>query len=246
MKAIGYVRVSTENHVGENLFGLETQKESITKYCQENSLDLIDIYEDPALSGNLDPLSLPGLAAALNALCSGAIERLVVYKLDRLARELYFALWAENDARKFGSEVVSVTEPYRWDDPTQKLLLNIIMSFAEFERSLIASRLSGGRRTKARCGQHAGGRAPIGYSADKALILDPAKALAVRRVFELRSQGLSMQAVADKMNVEGYTTKAGRQFHKMQIKRILDREFLYRGQYQYAGIKSHGRHEAIL
>lgn len=110
------------------------------------------------------------------------------------------------------------------------------MSFAEFEKSLITSRLSGGRRTKARGGQHAGGRAPIGYSADKALILDPSKALAVKRAFELRGQGLSFQAIADQMNAEGHTTKAGRQFRKMQIKRILDRESLYRGQYRYAGI----------
>jgi site-specific DNA recombinase len=80
------------------------------------------------------------MTAALNALYTGGIERLVVYKLDRLARDLYLTLWLEKEARKFGAEVVSVTEPYRWDDPTQKLLLNIIMSFAELERSLITSR----------------------------------------------------------------------------------------------------------
>jgi hypothetical protein len=55
-----------------------------------------------------------------------------------------------------------------------------------------------------------------------------------------------MQKVANCLNAEGHTTKAGRQFKKMQIKRILDREDLYRGQYQHAGIESQGRHEAIL
>jgi DNA invertase Pin-like site-specific DNA recombinase len=246
MRAIGYVRVSTENQVGEDAFGLETQREAIAKYCLGNGLDLIEIYEDPAVSGSIEPLSWPGMADVLGTLRTGDIERLVVYKLDRLARDLYLTLWLEKEVRKFGAEVVSVTEPYRWDDPTQKLLLNIIMSFSEFEKSLIASRLSGGRKTKARGGQHAGGRAPIGYSADKALILDPIKALAVKRVFELRETGLSLQGVADQMNAEGYTTKAGRRFKKMQVKRILDRESLYRGQYRYAGIESQGRHEAIL
>lgn len=68
----------------------------------------------------------------------------------------------------------------------------------------------------------------------------------LRRAYELRSEGLSMQAIAGTLNAEGYTMKAGRRFRKMQVKRVLDREALYRGQYRYAGIERQGRHEAIL
>ena len=85
------------------------------------------------------------------------------------------------------------------------------MSFAEFERSLITSRLSGGRNTKAKGGQHAGVRTPLGYKAEnKTLVLDPIEAKAVKMVFELRSSGLSMSGIARIMNAEGYITKAGK------------------------------------
>ena len=99
-----------ENH-GEGSFGLETHQVSIIKYCQDNGLDLVAIYEDPAISGSFDPLSRPGMTAALNALYAGGIERLVVYKLDRLARDLYLTLWLEKEAKKFWAEVLIITEP---------------------------------------------------------------------------------------------------------------------------------------
>jgi site-specific DNA recombinase len=129
MRSIGYIRVSTENQVGEDAFGLETQRAAISKYCLDQDIELVEIYEDPAISGSTDSWARPGLGAALGVLQGGGIDKVVVYKLDRLARDLYLTLWLEKEIRKFGAEVVSVTEPYRWDYPTQKLLLNIIMSF---------------------------------------------------------------------------------------------------------------------
>jgi DNA invertase Pin-like site-specific DNA recombinase len=157
----------------------------------------------------------------------------------------------EKEIRKAGAELISTSEPYRWNDPTQKLLLNIIMSFAEFERSLITSRLSSGRKTKARNGGYAGGKAPIGYKAergDKILILDEEKASTVRRVFELRDAktNASLQKIAGILNAEGYTTKESKLFHSMQVKRILDRRAFYEGHYRYSGIDADGKHQAIL
>jgi len=97
--------------------------------------------------------------------------------------------------------------PGRWDDPTQKLLLTMVAAFAEFEKSLISSRLSAGRKTKARQGGYAGGKAPIGYRAergDNALQLDEEKVAVVKRVFELRDSmpNASLQKLADTLNAE--------------------------------------------
>jgi hypothetical protein len=61
MKAVGYCRVSTENQNGADSFGLEAQRDAIRRYCQANYLDIIEIYEDPALSGSLQPMERPGL-----------------------------------------------------------------------------------------------------------------------------------------------------------------------------------------
>lgn len=251
MRAVGYVRVSTENQNGLDSYGLEAQRNTILKYCASNNLELVQIYEDPAFSGSLPPLERPGLNALLEALKAGDIQQVVVTRLDRLARDTMLSLWLMKEIRKLGAELVSIAEPGRWEDPTQKLLLTMVAAFAEFEKSLIASRLSSGRKTKARQGGYAGGKAPIGYKAargDKALALDEEKASTVRRVFELRNErpDASLKKLADMMNAEGYTTKEGKQFYPMQIKRILDRKSIYLGRYAYSGIETEGKQPHIL
>lgn len=82
MKAIGYVRISTENQTGEDAYGLETQKAAVIKHCQDHGLELAETYEDHAFSGCLEPLARPGVAMALEALKGGGIDRLVVYPSD--------------------------------------------------------------------------------------------------------------------------------------------------------------------
>lgn len=251
MIALGYVRVSTENQNGCDSFGLETQRDAITKYCSVNGIVLVQIYEDPALSGSLPPLERPGLHALLEALREGDIKEVIVTRLDRLARNTMLSLWLMKEIKKLGAELVSIAEPGRWEDPTQKLLLTMVAAFAEFEKSLITSRLSSGRKTKARQGGYAGGKAPIGYKAergDKALTLDEMKASTVKRVFELRDAkpDAPLKKIADMLNAEGYTTKEGKPFHPMQLKRILDRKEFYEGIYRYSGVEAEGQHIAIL
>ena len=155
------------------------------------------------------------------------------------------------EIKKLGAELGSIAEPGRWEDPNQKLLLTMVAAFAEFEKSLITSRLSSGRKTKARQGGYAGGKAPIGYRSkrgDKTLTLDEEKTSTVKRVFELRAAkpDASLQKIADILNEEGLTTKEGQQFHAMQVKRILDRRDIYEGGYRYSGIASRGKHQPIL
>jgi DNA invertase Pin-like site-specific DNA recombinase len=251
MMAVGYVRVSTENQNGCDSFGLETQRDAIIKYCAANSLELVQIFEDPAFSGSLPPLERPGLHALLEVLKAGDIKQVVVTRLDRLARDTMLSLWLLKEIKKLGAELVSIAEPGRWEDPTQKLLLTMVAAFAEFEKSLISSRLSSGRKTKARQGGYAGGKAPIGYKADrgdKALTLDEEKASTVKRVFELRDEkpDASLKKIADMLNSEGYTTKEGKPFYPMQVKRILDRQAVYEGCYKYSGIEATGKHPHII
>ena len=243
--------MSTENQNGADSFGLETQRDTIIKYCNDKGLGLANIYEDPAFSGSLPPLERPGLHALLEALKAGEIQQVVVTRLDRLARDTMLSLWLLKEIKKLGAELVSIAEPGRWEDPTQKLLLTMVAAFAEFEKSLIASRLSSGRKTKARQGGYAGGKAPIGYKAargNKALTLDEEKAATVRRVFELRDTkpDASLKKIADILNAEGHTTKEGGQFHPMQVKRILDRKEFYEGIYRYSGVEANGQHRNII
>ncbi len=215
------------------------------------NIQYVQINEDPAFSGSLPPLERPGLHALLEALKEGDIQQVVVTRLDRLARDTMLSLWLLKEIKKLGAELVSIGEPGRWEDPTQKLLLTMVAAFTEFEKSLIASRLSSGRKTKARQGGYAGGKAPIGYKAErggKALTLDEEKASTVRRVFELRAAkpDASLKKIADMLNVEGFTTKEDKAFHPMQVKRILDRKTFYEGTYRYSGVEVNGQHKTIL
>ena len=251
MNALGYIRVSTENQNGGDSFGLETQRDAIIKYCSANGLELIQIYEDPAFSGSLPPLERPGLHALLDALKAEDITQVIVTRLDRLARDTMLSLWLMKEIKKLGAELVSIAEPGRWEDPTQKLLLTMVAAFAEFEKSLITSRLSSGRKTKARQGGYAGGKAPIGYRSkrgDKTLTLDEEKTNTVKRVFELRDAkpDASLQKIADILNADGFTTKEDKPFHPMQVKRILDRRTFYEGTYRYSGVEVDGQHQTIL
>ena len=111
--------------------------------------------------------------------------------------------------------------------------------------------MKGGRIQKAKAGGYAGGGAPIGYTAErgsKVLTLDPNKAQTVARVFEIKEQepALTLQEIANKLNAEGHTTARGAEFKPMTVKRILDRRGLYKGGYEYAGINTTGKHEAII
>ena len=125
-----------------------------------------------------DMLERPGLHALLETLKAGDIQQVIVIRLDRLARNTMLSLWLMKEIKKLGAELVSIAEPGRWEDPTQKLLLTMVAAFAEFEKSLISSRLSGGRKTKAHQGGYAGGKAPVGYKecrGSKALAVDEEK-----------------------------------------------------------------------
>ena len=150
MNSVGYVQVSIENQNGADSFGLETPRNTIMKYCAANGLELVRVYEDPAFSGSLPPLERPGLQDLLEALKAGDVKQVIITRLDRLARDTMLSLWHMKEIKKLGAELVSIAEPGRWEDPTQKLLLTMVAAFAEFETFLITSRLSSGRRTKAR------------------------------------------------------------------------------------------------
>jgi DNA invertase Pin-like site-specific DNA recombinase len=182
---------------------------------------------------------------------SGTISKVIVPKLDRLSRDTCYCLWIEKELRKLGIELVSIAEPYRWDDPVQKVLLTLMAAFAEYERELIKLRMSGGRKAKARKGGYAGGRPCMGYKAQKLdgkLVLNVAQAEVVKRVFEIRDQNpkLYLREIASRLNEQGFKSAEGKDFHPIQVKRILDRRSFYEGLYRYSGIEADGQHEHII
>lgn len=245
--AVAYLRVSTENQAQEDRFGLDVQKEDIEKYAKQNNLVISEWYIEKGVSGA--KLERPELNRLLSDSDSKEFNKVIVAKLDRVARDLYYQLWIEKELLKNEVNIISVAEPFNDDDYMAKAFRQMVGVFAELEKNRISERMTGGRLQKAKQGKYSGGRPAIGYIADKnnkSLTVNEEKTEAVRLVFEFKNKGLSFQKIADKLNELGHTTALDKPFKAMQVKRIYDRKELYTGMYKYADIKTEGQHEAIL
>jgi len=247
IKAVAYLRVSTDGQAQEDRFGLSVQREDIDRYAKQNNIEIIKYYIESGVSGS--KIDRPELNELLRDSESKSFNAVIVAKLDRVARDLMAQLFIEKELLKNDIEIISVAEPMRAEDATGQLFRHIIGAFAQFERARINERMTGGRLQKAKKGSYSGGRPALGYTADKntqSLKINPDKTDTVKLVFELRDQGLSFQSIADKLNAIGHTTALSKTFSKVQVKRIYDRKELYSGLYKYAGIQIQGKHEAIL
>ncbi len=250
MKVAAYIRVSTEKQVREG-HGLEEQRHNIAQYCEAQGYEIVQWFEDAGISGGeleLREAMMKLLATAKGDDCP--FSAVVATKIDRLARSLYGQLFVEKELTVAGvSLVYSDQENLAGDDPMTTAFRQMMGVFAELEKNLIKARLTAGRLAKAREGGYAGGRAPIGYTSEagrKTLEVDEEKAKTVCRVFELDDKGLSLRAIARKLNAEGHTTAQGSTWWPMQVKRVLDRRAVYEGRYIYAGVVAEGQHVAIM
>ena len=248
-KAAAYLRVSTEGQVGEDKFGLAAQREAVEQYAKTQGFDIVAWYEDDGISGGT--LERPGLLSLLDGAKAKTFSVVILAKMDRVARDLMAQLWIEKELLKAEVELVSAAEPFRGNDPANVLFRQIIGAFAQFEKSRIAERMSGGRRQKAARGGYSGGGAPTGYRAHrggKALEVDPEAARLVLRTFALRdaAPAAALQDLADTLNAEGFAGPKGGKIFAMQVKRLLDRRAFYEGVYRYSGIEAEGQHPALL
>lgn len=226
-----YLRVSTDGQEEGN--GLEVQRQHIAAYAAANGLAIDHWLLDVESGAKADR---PALAELRRAVDGGTVGTILLYRIDRLAREteLYLAL-----QRKLGAKakVVSVTEHFG-EGFTGKLMQTIIAAFAEYERSLIAARLKGGRREAARKnGTYSGGIGvygyrPVGTKSDPGkgvLKIVESEARAIRLAFKLRDAGKTLAQIAHRLNEEGYRTMRGAKFAPVHVHRLLAREAFYRG-----------------
>lgn len=181
----------------------------------------------------------------------GELQAVVIYKLDRLSRKQKDTMYLIEDVFLLkGIELVSISESLDTSSPTGRAMIGMLSVFAQLERDTITERLSGGRKQKAKQGGYSGGNAPLGYTNErnsKVLTVNEKEAETVKRVFELNSNGLKLQAIADILNEEGRTTKQGATFKPTQVMRILKRKELYKGGYNYSGINATtGQHKALI
>jgi DNA invertase Pin-like site-specific DNA recombinase len=225
MKAIGYTRVSTDEQLAGG--GLEIQQQAIRKFCRDNKTRLVDIATDAGISGSNGLDKRLGLAAALVRLEAGEAECLVVYRLDRLARDFVLQEMLMSRLNDAGTPVLSVTEPdvdTISADPTKVLIRQILGSLGQYERALIRARMEAGKVLKAARGGYVGGQPGYGMKAVNAeLALEHEESDIVNLVLSLRSQGRSYREICVALDSAGFKPRRAARWHPMVVRSIAQR-----------------------
>lgn len=239
LKVVAYCRVSTDNQKEEGTISL--QVDAIKEYCEKKGYNLIETFKDEGVSGGLE--DRPALATLFNFLESKEgkeVEAIVIWKLDRLARDLYIQEHLIKRFELLNKRLISTKEAdLNSSDPMRKAFRQFMGIVAELEKSFITMRLSGGRIQKAKRGEYAGGGIALGYlTKGKELQPTEGEAEIVKKIFNLkRHSRFSINKIARLLQAGGYQTKRGGNWYASTVSYILNNQ-IYRGLYSYKGIES--------
>ena len=253
-----YTRKSTEHNLDLEFNSLDAQREACEAYIKSQAHEgwrlVPDRYDDGGLSGaSLDRPALQDLLADVGA---GKITIVVVYKVDRLTRSLAdFAKLVEL-FDQHGVSFVSITQSFNTTSSMGRLTLNVLLSFAQFEREVIGERVRDKIAASKRKGLWVGGPVPLGYRCiDKKLEVVPEEAEAVRTIFTRYLELGSIGALLAELDRRGIRTKVngrrdggrsgGIRFGVGSLAHLLKNRF-YIGEIIYRGEVHHGEHEPIL
>ena len=205
-----YTRVSTSMQAEKEYNSCEAQKDRIVSFIKsQEDMEAFREYSDPGYSGgNLDR---PGLKALLRDIEGGLIKVVLTYKIDRLTRSSkdFYALIEFFE--KYDVSYISVTERFDTSSPSGRLLRNIMLTFAQFEREMTSERIKDKLEQKAKKGLWNGSVPPVGYKKiDKKLVLDKKKAPLVKELFETfvkTGHFYEVLALARKNDIRAYRTQ---------------------------------------
>lgn len=206
-----YTRKSTDEGLDSDFSSLDAQRESCVAYIASQKHEgwvLVEVYDDGGYSGG--NMERPGLRRLLADLEAGKIDCVVVYKVDRFTRSLLdFARMMELFERRHVS-FVSVTQQFNTTNSLGRLVLNILLSFAQFEREMIAERTRDKMSAARRKGKWTGGMPVLGYDVDAKggkLVVNEEEATRVRVMFQLYLELRSLITVVQELNRRRWTTK---------------------------------------
>jgi len=253
-----YTRKSTDEGLDQDFNSLDAQRESaeafIASMKHEGWVCLPERYDDGGFTGgNMDRPALKGLLADIEA---GKIDCVVVYKVDRLSRSLLDFSRMMETFDKYRVSFVSVTQQFNTTHSMGRLTLNILLSFAQFEREIISERTRDKMSAARRKGKYVGGAPIFGYDVlSTRLVVNPDEAERVRQVFRLYLERESLLATVAELDRRGWRTKewttkkgrtrGGRPFDKMSLYKLLT-NIAYTGKVRYREELLEGEHEAIV
>jgi DNA invertase Pin-like site-specific DNA recombinase len=243
-----YTRKSSEEGLEQEFNSLDAQREACENYVASQKPEgwvlVSDRYDDGGVSGGT--LERPALKRLLADIEAGAIDIVVTYKIDRLSRSLMdFTKLVEVFERK-AVTFVSITQSFNTTSSMGRLMLNVLLSFAQFEREVIGERIRDKVAASRRKGIWMGGIAPLGYDVkDRKLVVNAKQAKLVRSIFTRFAHGKSGTKLVQALAGEGSTTRSGRPFSKTDLYKLLHNR-VYLGLAVHKGTAYPGEHEAII
>jgi site-specific DNA recombinase len=253
-----YTRKSTEHNLDLEFNSLDAQREACEAYIKSQAHEgwrlIPSRYDDGAFSGA--SLDRPALQILLSEVSSGKIDIIVVYKVDRLTRSLADFAKLVDLFDQHSVSFVSVTQSFNTTSSMGRLTLNVLLSFAQFEREVIGERVRDKIAASKRKGIWVGGPVPLGYdSINKKLMVDPEEAETVRLIFRRYLEVGSIRDLVQDLDDRGVRTKSqvggngqsrgGIRFGVGPLAHLLRNRF-YIGEVVYRGKVHPGEHEPIL
>jgi site-specific DNA recombinase len=227
---VAYCRVSTDEQAAEG-FSIDGQAEKLRAYAALRELGPVTVIEDPGRSGK--DLNRPGLRQVLDAVERGHVSNILIWRLDRLSRNLGDLIELADQFGKAGVGLYSFTEQLDLSSATGRMQFNILGTFAQFYREQLAENVKMGTAQGARQGKWMN-RAKTGYSMVDGDLMPNDDAPIVRRIFRLRAAGLSYRDIESDVGVKYSTVRA------ILLSRIYLGEVLHGGQWYP------GNHEALI
>jgi len=243
-----YCRVSSDERLDQSFNSIDAQRDAghayIASQRAEGWIPVADDYDDPAFSGgNMERPALQRMMADIEA---GKIDVVVIYKIDRLTRSLADFSKMVEVFERYGVSFVSVTQQFNTTTSMGRLMLNILLSFAQFEREVTGERIRDKIAASKAKGMWMGGPLPLGYDVqNRLLVVNEAEAAVVRRIFADFARDRSTTHMVRNYAAEGIRTKTGRAFCKQSIYKLLHNR-MYIGEIVHKGRYYPGQHPPIL
>jgi len=229
MRAVGYVRVSTVGQAEEGV-SLAAQRDFIRAYCKLHGLELVEILDDEGVSAK-NTTARPGAQRVLKMIESSKVDALVIYKLDRLARNTRDAIDIATICRKKNVAFHSICEKLDTQSAMGEFFFTLMAAIAQLERQQVGERTKAVLRHKRVTGEKIGGHVPFGYRTTngrrdgrrcKLLVPIPSEQIVLQMMRKLRTQGKTFREISVRLAKRGIRTKQGRaQWHPWTIKSVL-------------------------
>lgn len=243
-----YTRKSSEEGLEQEFNSLDAQREACEAYIasqrSEGWIPVRDQYDDGGISGGT--LDRPAIQRLLSDIEDGLVDVVVVYKIDRLSRSLMdFAKLVEVFERN-NVTFVSVTQSFNTTTSMGRLTLNVLLSFAQFEREVTAERIRDKFRASRAKGMYMGGVPPLGYDVKaRKLVINKSGAAKIQYIFERFREIGSGTHLLRELAERGITTRNGKRITKGFLYRVLNNR-IYIGDVVHKGTRYPGEHEAII